>query len=461
MADNKNGKLGKILAANKYTDYGKRYSFGEIRSVSDYQKKAPLTVYEDYAPYIEKIKNKEPNVLTSEPVLLLEPTSGSSSAKKLIPYTRGLQREFSSAIHKWLWDLNKNFPRLKYGQFYFSVTPPAIPPQSAGPQSVEPQSAGSQSAGPQSAGSQSGIEGFNSDDEYIGGILGKIVSKKFCVPNAVKSITDMELFWETTIDYIKKAKNLRFVSIWNPTFLLLMLEKANMRAVDLFPRLELISCWADGNSAAYAARLQKVFPGVRIQPKGLLATEGIMTIPIEGLGKRLTSSHFFEFIDKNNDIRLAGQLDAGDEYEIVLTTSGGLYRYRIGDIVRYGSNYGGNYCFDFVGKAGNVSDFFGEKLNEAYVRSVIPGDGFSLLVPDGDKYTLYTETHVDADTIDAALRENFHYDCCRNLGQLKKTEVVVVRDGARQYIDNCVKFGMRLGDIKPTCLSNRGGWVFK
>jgi len=42
--------------------------------------------------------------LTEEPVLLLEPTSGSTSAKKLIPYTRGLQREFSSAIGKWLWD---------------------------------------------------------------------------------------------------------------------------------------------------------------------------------------------------------------------------------------------------------------------------------------------------------------------------------------------------------------------
>ena len=181
-----------------------------------------------------------------------------------------------------------------------------------------------------------------------------------------------------------------------------------------------------------------------------------MTIPIEGAGKRLTASHFFEFIDKHNDVRLKDQLDAGGEYEIVLTTSGGLYRYRIGDIVRYN----GNGCFDFIGKAGNVSDYFGEKLNEMHVRQVVPAHGFCLLVPNQDRYVLYTETAVDANAIDTALRENFHYDYCRKLGQLKAVRVVVIQNGAQQYIDNCVRFGIRLGDIKPTCLSNRQGWVF-
>jgi hypothetical protein len=266
----------------------------------------------------------------------------------------------------------------------------------------------------------------------------------------------MDLFWSTTIDFIKRAKKLKFVSIWNPTFLLIMLEKANMQARELFPHIEVISCWTDGNSAPYAEQLKRAFPGVYIQPKGLLATEGIMTIPIEGVGKRLTNSHFFEFIDTHNDIRLPDQLDAGDEYEIVLTTSGGFYRYRIGDIVRYR----GNNCFDFIGKAGNVSDYFGEKLNEMHVRAVLPSDGFCLLVPKQDRYVLYTETEVDAKAIDTALRGNFHYDYCRKLGQLKEVEVVTVSNGAQQYIDNCVRFGMRLGEIKPTCLSNRQGWKF-
>jgi hypothetical protein len=235
-----------------------------------------------------------------------------------------------------------------------------------------------------------------------------------------------------------------------------MLEKAGMTGKELFPDLEVVSCWADGNSAPYAKKLGRALPGVYIQPKGLLATEAIMTIPIEGVGKRLSGAHFFEFIDKRGDIRLTGELETGGEYEIVLTTSGGLYRYNIGDIVRYN----GNLCFDFVGKSGNISDYFGEKLNEAHVRGVIGGEGFRLLVPDGGKYVLYAEADVDIEAVERGLRENFHYDYCRKLGQLKKAEFVKVRNGERQYIENCLRFGMRLGDIKPLYLSGKEGWVF-
>jgi hypothetical protein len=236
-----------------------------------------------------------------------------------------------------------------------------------------------------------------------------------------------------------------------------MLEKAGMTAKELFPDLEVISCWADGNSAPHTIKLQKEFRDVYIQPKGLLATEGIMTIPLEGVGKSLTNSHFFEFIDNNGDVRLKHQLDPGEEYEIILTTSGGLYRYNIGDIVRYC----GNMCFDFVGKSGNISDYFGEKLNEAHVRKVIAGEGFRFLVPDGDKYILYSETEVDAEVIDKGLSENFHYDYCRKLGQLQKVQVVTVQNGDQQYLANCLGFGLRLGDIKPAYLSNRQGWRFQ
>ena len=424
-------KLSKILSSNKNTIYGKRYSFCDIKSIACFQKKVPISTYEDYISYINKIKNGEQNILTSEKVLLLEPSSGSTSAKKLIPYTKGLKYEFSSAISTWLWDLNKNFPRLKYGQIYFSITPQATVNE--------------------------GIVGFNGDDEYIGGLLGRLISRKFCVPNGVKNIVNIEEFWHVTIEYIKSAKNLRLVSVWNPTFLLIMLEKAKMTSKELFPNLEVISCWADGNSAPLAKKLQDVFPDVYIQPTGLLATEGIMTIPIEGIGKRLTESHFFEFVDKNGDVRLTHELSVGEEYEILLTTSGGLYRYNIGDIVRYN----GNCCFDFISKSGNVSDYFGEKLNETHVRGIISGDGFRILVPNGNKYTLYSEIDVNIDKIDMALRENFHYDYCRKLGQLERVAFMKIQNGEQQYIDNCLRMGMRLGDIKPMYLSNKEGWIFK
>lgn len=431
-----NKKLSQIISKNKNTSYGRAFSFDKIKTIADYQKYLPITAYDDYGPYIERIANGEQNVLTKEEVIMFEPSSGSMSAKKLIPYTKSLKSEFAKAVWAWLWNLNKHFPNLKYGQFYFSITPQGLQEQYT----------------------SSGIPiGFDGDEEYFGSLLGKLAGKKFCVPNSVKNIQDIDEFWEATVRYIKNAKKLRLLSIWNPTFLLIMLEKAGMPPQKLFPNLEVISCWADGNSKPYAEKLQKLFPDVYIQPKGLIATEGIMTIPLEGIGKKLTNSHFFEFQDKNGDILLCDQLTTDETYDIILTTQGGFYRYKIGDLVLYK----GNNCFDFAGKSGNVSDYFGEKLNESHVKTVIQGEGFRLLAPDGSRYVLYTETDASIDKIEKGLCENFHYEYCRKIGQLQCVEIMKIQNGEQQYIDNCLSFGMRLGDIKPIFLSNRKGWKFQ
>ena len=51
-------KLKEILENNKNSLYGKKYNFNEIKTIEDFQREVPLTTYEDYLAYIEKIKNK-------------------------------------------------------------------------------------------------------------------------------------------------------------------------------------------------------------------------------------------------------------------------------------------------------------------------------------------------------------------------------------------------------------------
>ena len=75
-------KLKEILENNKSTLYGKKYNFDKIKTIQDFQKEVPLTKYEDYLPYIEKIKMGEENILTHEKVKMFELTSGSTSASK-------------------------------------------------------------------------------------------------------------------------------------------------------------------------------------------------------------------------------------------------------------------------------------------------------------------------------------------------------------------------------------------
>jgi hypothetical protein len=156
-----------------------------------------------------------------------------------------------------------------------------------------------------------------------------------------------------------RARELRLISVWHPSFLGQLLEALAARwdrlIVDLavrdprraaelrrlrpddvqgiWPTLGLISCWGDGPARSAAESLARRFPHVEVQPKGLIATEAIVTIPFAGRHPLAIGSHFFEFIDSNGCARLAHQLERGVDYTVVVTTGGGLYRYRLADRV--------------------------------------------------------------------------------------------------------------------------------
>ena len=115
--------LRHLLQNNAATEFGRRYGFSTIGSVREYQQRVPLLTYEDYRPSIDRVAGGSPNVLTREAVRLLEPTSGSAGATKLVPYTASLQREFERGIRPWIADLFLNNPGLMAGQAYWSVSP--------------------------------------------------------------------------------------------------------------------------------------------------------------------------------------------------------------------------------------------------------------------------------------------------------------------------------------------------
>src|SRR5262249_47808944 len=103
-----------------------------------------------------------------------------------------------------------------------------------------------------------------------------------------------------------------------------------------WPRLALISCWADAAAALLTPEVRALFPAVELQAKGLLATEGFVSFPlVDQPGAALAiRSHFFEFEEGDGArCQLAHELDRGGRYRVVLTTAGGLYRYRLEDEV--------------------------------------------------------------------------------------------------------------------------------
>jgi hypothetical protein len=151
----------------------------------------------------------------------------------------------------------------------------------------------------------------------------------------------------------------------------------------------------------------------------------------------------------------------------VLTTGGGLWRYRLGDRVRVDGWCEATPCLRFLGRAGEVCDLVGEKLEEAFVAAclaaVLPDAGFALLAPNGDGssgYTLFAErAGVDAAArLDAALAANPQWCQARELGQLLRVRTVSVDPVCATRIWIAQRVRTSLGAVKPTALDGDRGW---
>jgi GH3 auxin-responsive promoter len=476
-------KLRVLLRANANTAFGRAHQFETIASYEEFARRVPLSDYAAIEPWVARIRKGENKVLTCEAVTHLVPTSGSTAGRKLIPFTRGLQQEFDKAIGAWTTNLTRQFPGLLGGQAYWSITPVL---------SAEDKE---ESAVP---------IGFDSDTAYLAGTRRRFADAIMAVPANAGRARSLEAFRHRTLLHLLLCRELRLISVWHPSFLTLLLDalpvswellladiehgtdsiRANrqrareLRATDalrpetLWPELRVISCWGDAAASLPMRELQKRFANVPFQAKGLIATEAIVTIPFDGKYPVAIDSHFFEFIDQDGKVCEVEALRVQEEYEVVVTTAGGLWRYRLGDIVRVIGCVGKTPSLQFLGRAGNISDRFGEKLSEVFVedavRKVLADEmpRFVMVAPDTDehgcRYTLYIEGEAQiqwARALDSVLRQNPNYAYCRDLGQLLPTRLFVIKGGAYEaFANRLTSRRAKLGDIKPATFNSTSGW---
>ncbi|HEX5716778.1 MAG TPA: GH3 auxin-responsive promoter family protein [Thermoanaerobaculia bacterium] len=462
--------LGSYLGANADTAFGRAHGFASVRTAEEYRERVPLLGGDELTPWVDRIAAGEARVLTRSPVRTLEPTSGSSATPKLIPYTPALQREIRRAVAPWIVDLYARRPRLALGTAYWSITPLALD---------EERPAGLVRVG------------FEEDSAYLGGFWSRLADATLAVPGLVRHLREPDTFRYVTLRHLLLRRDLTVISVWHPSFLLLLLEElsrfwdALVRDVGrsrleklspdvparIWPRLGLISCWGDAHAALSLPELARAFPGVEIQPKGLLATEGFVTIPFGGAWPLAVRSHFFEFLSEDGgDPRFAWELDEGRVYSVVLTTGGGLYRYRLEDRVRVEGFVERTPSLRFLGKGGHVSDLRGEKLHESFVAGVLArvfeglAPRFAMLAPGEEAgYVLFLETDTTpaglAERLDEELSANPGYRLCRVLGQLAAVRIKTLEPGAfARYLHRCRERGQRWGDVKPLALSPLRGW---
>lgn len=477
-----------LLRRHAASAFGRQFDFAHIRTAEEFTRRVPLATYDDHAPWIRRIQLGEPSVLTAGRVAHLVPTSGSSGARKLIPFTAGLQRGFDAAIGPWIVDLYATHPRALFGPAYWSISPALGEPEHEA------------SAVP---------IGFADDSSYLGGLRRRLVAATMAVPGTVRGAHDHDCFTLLTLACLLRRRDLRLISVWHPSFLLLLLDTlprqwdavldvvqtgrlpagtppgfpfsplpARARelrrldpahAAEFWPQLAVISCWADAHAAGGAQELAARFPDAVLQPKGLFATEGAVTLPFGDMRPLAVGSHYFEFIDAAGTILPLEALRAGETYEVVMSTGGGLWRYRLGDRVRVEGFADRTPSLAFVGRTGRVVDLRGEKLAEEFVASILPRLGaarFALLAPETDGrhagYTLYWEgaNPPAAEVLDRRLAENPHYAWCRHLGQLRPPRVFQISaDGLSTYYRRAAAGGARLGELKPPALARTMEWT--
>jgi hypothetical protein len=476
-------KLEKYISENQNTAFGKRYGFSSIKNCNDYKKSVPICDYDKVAPWVERLVNGESKVLTMEDVKIFEKTSGSTAVNKYIPYTDSLLKEFSSASAHWMYDVYSNCKNLIGTNSYWSI---------------------SQASGNREK-TKSGIKiGFEDDSEYFTPLEKWAFKQLSVVPTNVARETTHEEWELKTLVYLAEAGELGVLSVWSPTFAIGLIESLDRRIAQvlpllskkraaalelscrngkvdtfiLWPRLRLISTWADGPSASFIPKLRSFFPHVLIQPKGLMATEGVVSIPLWGYSGCATAvlSHYLEFLPYGENEKTVGvhELEKGELYSPILTTGGGFYRYHLKDIIKCTGHFNALPLICFEQKLDRVSDIVGEKLNAHFVFQVFNkineqmnlSHKFALLVPLYDEvaYRLYIEcgNEVDLDDLarqlDEGLSHSHHYGYARRLGQLKPLTAKRIRNGHFLYEEHLVSLGIKRGNIKLTFLDSRPGW---
>lgn len=197
------------------------------------------------------------------------------------------------------------------------------------------------------------------------------------------------------------------------------------------------------------------------------ATEGVVTIPYNGLYPLAYQSHFYEFEylegEQQGKIIPSWELKIGDVVSPIISSGNGLLRYCLDDCLLVTDFFEQVPCFVFQGRRFGV-DLVGEKLAPETAQQLLShlnktdSKAISLLAIDTQQQSkpfycvlFEGEIHhsVDHQYIDSILRQNFHYELARNLGQLDLPQIRQAHNGWAAYKKLVMSDGLIEGNIKP------------
>ena len=407
-------KLLEILTANRETEYGRAHGFSEIRDLRAYQRSVPVVTYEDIREHIERMASGVENVLTAEAPVMFAMTSGTTGDAKLIPITptcRG--RDHADQMRVWLHHARLAHPGIFRGKILSLVSPAVAGRTPAGIPYGSTSGMMYRDMNPLVRRSYvvpyevSEIEDYDAiyyavmrlaleaDVTLLATANPSSVQKLVETADAraeslIRDIHDGTLCRDLALEPLIR-KRIEHQLARDPARAKQLDEARNRRSArllpaDYWPHLGLIACWKGGTVGGAVEHFAEWFDPdgcgmLPVRDWGYLSSEARGSIPLsdDGDGGVLTvTANVFEFVpvdelEKSPDGRDAwgflgiDSIEVGKQYYIFLTTTGGLYRYDINDVIEVVGTYNRTPVVAFRRKGRGMTSMTGEKLSENQV----------------------------------------------------------------------------------------------
>ncbi len=382
------------------TEFGRNHRFGEIRTLDEFRHQVPVAPYDYFAPYISKVARGDTGALLPKEDRLLQftITTGSTGVPKLNPVSATWMREYKAA-----WDI--------WGIKLFTDHP-----QHIGSRVL--QMAGTWDMGRTEGGYQISmvsallarhqsplLRPFYALPEILNNIADPVArhyaALRLCIAEKIGWIILMnpgslirlaEIGDQYKSDLIRDVTDGTITSTLEiPSAIRQKLQQSYLRpnpavgrslhriaeaSGHLLPRdywkQPVISCWLGGTAGFQSRYLREFFGNSPMRDMGLVSSEGRHTIPLEDEqpeGVPAVGMGFYEFVpadegDSPTTVLEGHELTINQDYRLLITNSGGYYRFDIGDLVRCRGFHGQAPLLEFRQKSDRIGDLEGEKMTE-------------------------------------------------------------------------------------------------
>ncbi|MBE7691719.1 GH3 auxin-responsive promoter family protein [Tenacibaculum finnmarkense] len=349
--DVQNELLLKLINTAKNTEFGASHNFLSIENYTDFSKNVPIQKYESIEPLIERCRKGEQNLFWPTPIRWFAKSSGTTNAKsKFIPVSNQAIEDCHLKAGKdmlCLYVSNNENSKMFKGK------------------------------GLKLGGSTAIYENNNSSFGDLSAILTKNLPFWADFSSAPSHEVSLMAEWETKMEAIidetidENITSLVGVPSWMLVLLNRVLEKTGKdNILEVWPNLE-VYFHGGVNFSPYREQYQKLIPKKEFKYyETYNASEGFFAIQdvnnSDELLLMLDYGIFYEFIpmtqyDGENSTAIPlSEVKTGVNYAIIITTNSGLWRYLIGDTVRFTNT--NPYRIKITGRTKHHINVFGEEL---------------------------------------------------------------------------------------------------